>query len=384
MSPRASLETGRVRVLLIGDIEITSVYLVDDPFFEVSLVPALSQGGYGFSNELIQRAIRLYMPRTYVDLVEKYDVISLNYATAWHFELAMTQQLADGVRDGGLGLFLTGGGISFHDWYMTTLGEVLPVEMEAQASPGRFSPPARLRILKPEHPLMASLPWSRIGQHGTFFTSTLVNPRLGSETLADLVPTGHHSYTNPCFVWWDMGQGRSFTMTGILKPSVSMEFFQWEFYPDWSSNLHLFLADQDIPPDIFILHEIRLRLGNCHNLRGMLISFYDFISRMGGSTMRLDHEMGEVDEKLKIIGSAYLAYDFDESLKLVNQLTQDLGEAMDLAVRAKNEALFWIYMIEWLIVTATILAAGTLVWSIMIRRHLYSEVRTTRLTKATV
>ena len=48
----------------------------------------------------------------------------------------------------------------------------------------------------------------------------------------------------------------------------------------------------------------------------------------------------------------------------------------------KQRALFWIYLTEWLAVTAVLLLSGFVLWTLMIRRRLYGEVRSTRLRQA--
>ena len=51
----------------------------------------------------------------------------------------------------------------------------------------------------------------------------------------------------------------------------------------------------------------------------------------------------------------------------------------DEAVKAKNQALLWIYAIEWLVVTGTLMIGGFILWSLMVRRKLYREVDVSRV-----
>lgn len=48
------------------------------------------------------------------------------------------------------------------------------------------------------------------------------------------------------------------------------------------------------------------------------------------------------------------------------------------ALRVKENALTWVYLIEWLIISGASLAAGATTWMIMVNRGLYREVGTTR------
>ena len=57
-----------------------------------------------------------------------------------------------------------------------------------------------------------------------------------------------------------------------------------------------------------------------------------------------------------------------------------LDEAYDLALEAKDAALFWVFVTEWLVVTASGMICGVVVWALMVRRRFYREVEVTRLT----
>lgn len=53
----------------------------------------------------------------------------------------------------------------------------------------------------------------------------------------------------------------------------------------------------------------------------------------------------------------------------------------ELAVKVKNEALFWVYVVEWLSVSGVSRVSGVVVWTLMVRRRMYREVKTTKLLK---
>ena len=64
----------------------------------------------------------------------------------------------------------------------------------------------------------------------------------------------------------------------------------------------------------------------------------------------------------------------------------DLEGAMNELLRAsdsiwelKDEALFWVYATEWLVVSATGILCGFVLWTFMVRRKLYREIEVTRL-----
>jgi hypothetical protein len=57
-----------------------------------------------------------------------------------------------------------------------------------------------------------------------------------------------------------------------------------------------------------------------------------------------------------------------------------LREAFGLALRLKDRALQWIHGIEWAVLAGTSVLVSSLIWALMVRRRLYREARSTRLT----
>jgi hypothetical protein len=54
----------------------------------------------------------------------------------------------------------------------------------------------------------------------------------------------------------------------------------------------------------------------------------------------------------------------------------DRVEAEAMAVKAR--AFLWIWLIEWLVVSGALMVTGMVLWTLMIKRRLYREVKTTR------
>ncbi len=52
--------------------------------------------------------------------------------------------------------------------------------------------------------------------------------------------------------------------------------------------------------------------------------------------------------------------------------------ATDLALKAKDEAMLWVYVIEWLTVSGTAMITGSVLWTLMIRKAAYRPVAVTR------
>ena len=373
--------SGRLRVLFIGAAETPNMpagpfrSLLIDPFFDVTPVRAFSQASIGYPDDVIAKAVRACMPRTYQELVEKYDMVYFFYANRGPFRTQFAGWISDAVKEEGMGLVFSGHGEWAYDWTVTEIGDLLPVEtLSAQCT----YVPTWIQIVKEDHPLTSSLPWSSIGQYGVMAGHGFHTVKEGTDLLANLVaPLGERS---PFLVCWECGEGRSIAMMTRFT-TLENPFLDWEFFPDLCTNLHLHAAQRELPPDIAIVHSIRRALHQYNIWKGMLISTTEFISKMGGNTEPLERVMTQTESKRVEVEQNYLTHDFQTSLQLAEECVQDLEQADGLAASIVNQALLWIYLIEWTTLTSTILVAGAVLWSLMVKRQLYQEVSTTKLTR---
>jgi len=382
MEPRRSPDTRRVRLLYIGIPEpdwLPYLYLTTDPFFEVHSVPA-HVNLYRWDD--LRRWTRLYMPKTYDRLIEDYDVVALWGANPLIFPDRTHRWIHDAVIKEGLGIKIYGlGTYHFADWMeFTCLGEVFPVRVVNADATMVWS---ELRILRPKNPLASSLPFENIGSHGFFPGFMRLRASEGSEVIADLVP--EYGSPNPFMVWWDLGEGRSF-VSSVVPGSrrFGCPICEWQFLPDMISNTHLFVAAVDIPPDPVILHEVRRALYQYRMAKKGLISTVEFIAIFGANTIPVEQMMNRADEKIVELGDMYLDLKLQECLNLAEELIANLHAAGELAVELKNQALLWIYVVEWLAMTGTLMVSGFVVWTLMVRRRLYREIGHTRLRKSGV
>jgi hypothetical protein len=69
---------------------------------------------------------------------------------------------------------------------------------------------------------------------------------------------------------------------------------------------------------------------------------------------------------------------FEESDDIIRAGLREFNDAEVLAMREKDKALFWIYVIEWLMASSTLIISGLVLWTLMVRRRLYRKVMVTR------
>jgi hypothetical protein len=365
--------TGKIRVLFIG-AGLES--LMREPFLDVN--PVLCFEGW-YQEEVIKRSTRLLMPRNYKELVESYDVITLKYADPMYLSTDMIKWISDSVLESGKALAFYGQGAWFYPWLDTTIADVSPVEESEDFNANQV---VWIRILKPENPLIVSLPWSEMGSHGCFVRSPGVKAEMGAQVLAEKAPRGSNQGT-PFLTWWEVGAGQCLAITAYYASEEisGNPFTSWEYYSDFVRNLQMFLAERQIPSNPEILHRITHVLEDCHFLRIDLESLIEFISSLGGNSGPLHERLDLAEEKLRDIDRTYLEYEFEGSLSMAKDLLTDLGNSIDLAMGLKDRTMSWIYLIEWTILTSTAVMSGTVVWTLMMKRRLYKEVETTRMAR---
>ena len=377
-------DTGMIRVMYIGTpFRTFSPY----PFFRTD--PLLSttpiSGLAWLEPEIIVRALRLYLPRTRNEY-PNYDVIGLDDTSFEHFPPNTLVWMRDTVLEDGLGFFMAGGSGSFGgahgfpSYADTPLQEIMPVECLPE-----ISSYARNQVTNFEDEFIRSVPWEEYENHNLFGGYNVVGLRGGATQLSKITPLVGGT-TDPGWTWWDIGKGRFFASPTGFRGSVGggttsagISFIYWKHYPDFVSNMVYFLAGLTPPSDTQLLYTTRLKFREVDYHRQMITGTMEFISRFGASSKKVDDKLTEAEEVLSTARGYFVDLDLARSLEEAERVITILREADDLALKAKQTALFWIYAIEWLVVTSTLLLCGSVLWALMVRRRLYREVSATRM-----
>ena len=153
----------------------------------------------------------------------------------------------------------------------------------------------------------------------------------------------------------------------------------WEYYPDYAVNILYLTARMGIPQDPTLMHFLRLDMQRYAESRDFVSRLIDFVENFGGDSAPLHDDLIAIDVLKAEANALYLEQDFEAVVDKMVEVWDAFSEIDRKAMRLKNRALFWIYLSEWLIVTGTLMISSYVVWSLMIRRRLYREIRTTRL-----
>lgn len=377
-----SLENGQIGVLYVGCIQRSPPFreMRSDPLFAMTFVVATLRDWAGMPIQDVHRMIRMYMPRTDRVLNEGYDVIVLananQMAVGPHIE-----RLARGVSEGGLGLLMSGGWESFGGtgsaeppWGDTAIGRLLPTNDII----GVWDQSGRPTIDKPDHEYIRSIPWGINDPEFMWPVRWHHNPvtlKPGANRLAHV--KSDQGRDDPLMITWDIEGNRVFALTSEIH-TLSWYGKPWEYAVDMGSNLMIYLDDRPVPQDIALVHAARAKMFEVETRRSLLINLLDFCESFGANTQKVRSSFDDIDEIIAAGLPEYLDLRFEDTLGTYREAEELLTEAENEALRVKNRTLMWVYLIEWLAVTGTTMACGFVLWSVMVRRKLYREVRSTR------
>lgn len=387
----AALEDGRIGVLYIGCLARSKPYWLmrSDILFSFNFVQATLRdwAAWGPAQQAseepqVYRMVRLYMPRTAKQLAENYDVIILANANKFAIGPKNIEMLADAVEESGLGLHMGGGWESFGaafgrpEWGETSIGALLPtidvIDTWVQYPTGGL----RLVIDRYDHEFVGSLPWDTKPEFMGNYHHNLVRAKDGAEVLAHV--EGGQYGNDPAMISWDLENGaRVFAMTGEVHTMCWTN--PWDYALDFGANLLIYLDRRPVPQDVELVHAVRSKMFQVQTRKSLLLSLVEFCDSFGASTASVVGELDELEATIWDSREIYFDLRFSEMLEIYTDIEETLRQVEDEAVDLKNRALLWVFVVEWLAVTGTAMVCGFVLWSVMIRKRLYREVRTTRL-----
>lgn len=390
--PVSGTNDGPVSILYVGCILRSTPYWLmrRDPLFAFNWVQATLRSDFT-ARAMIQaeteagalaRLVRLHMPRSYAQLSSQFDVIILANANVIAVGPTYIEMLARGVKEGGLGLLMSGGWESFGGtsiglpWGNTAVGELLPTE-----DAGTWIESGYLVIDEENNEFISSIDWPN---RRAVMYHNAVTARQGADMLAHVEGSNYENH--PAMVTWRLVNGaRTFSFTGEPNTHALGDAWAgigWEYQNmiDMGSNLMLYVDGRPVPQDIALVHRVRSMIQDVATRKTLLLSLVDFVESFGANTRVITDEIDRFDLAVSRAEPVYLELRFHDSLKMYEEAGQILERAEEKAMAAKDRALLWIYAIEWLTVAGTTLITGAAVWNLMIRRKMYKEARVTRLT----
>jgi hypothetical protein len=185
-------------------------------------------------------------------------------------------------------------------------------------------------------------------------------------------------------VAWDYEKGRAMTSAEYIPtgwfgyPSGSGPNVN-EYAPDILMNMIFYGARRNLIDDVVVFHRLKSSLTEFRARMGLLIKLSDFIDKFGANTQRIQDEVMKLEGMASEMVDYYLDQDFIESERVVLEALDSFPAVEEIARKEKGRALLWVYIIEWLGASSTFFISGFILWTLMVRRRLYRETRSTRL-----
>jgi hypothetical protein len=207
----------------------------------------------------------------------------------------------------------------------------------------------------------------------------VIVPRQGTQIHAwaefEIVPqfATTREGTVPYLVGWQYGEAYTWCEAGLTRP------FHQRYGPDAFFSTLLYSTGRELPMDVVLVHRVKERFHEYSRTKGIIISLVEFVEKFGADTDPLMVKVLGMDESWKEARRQYIRQDYDACWSSFDQLLTDISAFQEDAVALKNNALFWVHLTEWCVITGTSLLAGFVLWSLMVSRRFYRKIDQTRL-----
>jgi len=346
---------------------------IQDPLFRYAAYPLPPD----LSDAEKRKLDRVYFPRTRKILVESFDAIIIRDARIGHFTSNQFRDLDYVFREAGMASVTIHGPSWEQVWsVVTTLYELSPVDNFKI----RFYEPWRVVFRREREPVF--LPFIELGMEKVVGEAYgTMEAKQGATVWADMQPQdvpwlvswrpgGTEAGLQWVFAdkfdaaWWGLGYG-----TRDTNP----------YSIDLATNLLLYSLGKPLISDIHARRKARSLLYGFKAQKILILSLMDWAEDFGANTRSLSSQLAILESEAEGAAGSYLVQDYATAIGLMESHLARMGEISREAVRLKDQAMFWVYLSEWLATTSVAIASGTVLWSLMMRRSLYRAVEATRI-----
>jgi len=382
---------GVIRILCIGESyypeTILPLIVASDPKIEYNPLPAnVDEATFTFGGVMaLRRFVRIYIPRRYEDFLARYDVVILSDFPAIFLEIDHMRWFEQAVREEGAGLGkyelnygISGAAYPLDPWRASPVYPAFPADLPNLLLPGRAWL-GGVRV-KRDNPMVDLPGVDRYLLFGPGIFGLEV-PRPGSETIAWWRGTDLAA-----IIIWKYGSGRAAStvagldwMDGSCNNPWGPAAREWDFYPDFFLNQFYWLASEEIPPDPFLINTIRKGLRDLRIRTQLVLSVVAFVETFGASGNALEGDLDQISKLRSEAKDLYLGQEYLRCMDTIETCLALMTATEQRSLNLKDQALLWIYAIQWFVVSGTALGCGFVVYTLMIRRRMYTEVSVTRL-----
>ncbi|MBU7004429.1 MAG: hypothetical protein HXS50_02595 [Theionarchaea archaeon] len=342
---------------------------IRDPLFTYKLYPLPPD----LSDSDKRKLDRVYYPRTRQMLVDNYDVIVFHDARFQHFIPKQIHDLDYAFREAqltGIWVFM---GSFLWDWVLdiSILREVVPINHHENARYFGF----QVRFDRDRDPVFT--PFLEYGIEKVLGNAVAeMTARQGSTVWGEIVPLNQ-----PWMVSWKPG-GADPGMQWVLIQWYLEGWWNEENNPyalDVATNMLLYSAGREMIIDIQARREARHMFTSLQTQKSIVISMMEWADAFGANIQPLALSLRGLEDQIQSTYADYFEQDYAKTISFLSSMSGTVIEISNEAIRLKDQALLWVYVIEWLSVTGIGLLSGLVAWTLMIRRRLYRQVGATRL-----
>jgi hypothetical protein len=331
------------------------------------------------------KALRLYFPRTYEE-IKQYDYMMLLQPEYYLFSPKQDKWMHDLIEEGAGG-FNDGSVFSVvsqvhSGWAISLTQQAFPNDAPAVVARGGGGESmlgvygVSINQAFPDPVLTAFVRYGVEDVPG--LTSRFVIARERAGVLAWQVGNFPTQGKVPFLVVWDYGSGRTITCGGFIKYGETWLGPENPYAADIVMNMIFYSTHRDLIQDVEVFHQLKSIFREFNDRMDMLIALKDFIDKFAANTQRIQEVILELQDMRLKANEEYLAQEFSECRNTMSSAFRRFDEAEEIAKEARRSALLWVYVIEWLVTSATFLVSSFSLWSLLVRRRLYRQVRTTR------
>ena len=384
-----------IKVIGTGKAEgmpILTAWFTSEPSTDPIIIPTRVWGAVSTSD--IRRFMRIYFPRTYEDL-QTYEFFFLAQVDLHFFSGEQQRWIYNALSEGGRGGANTRSIISTHaefhiPWRDSIISDAFPNDVAAVVEDAENKEGASGPLVVRDGDDIPDIMKSFKPQIESIFTSyggLNTIPKPGSVVLSytkNNIGMGSPIPGQIAHVfYWEWNRSITFT----LRDMVYNTFWGAPGSPttnpyslDIVTNIIWFSTGRELPGDPFKVHDFRRDLFDFNIQKSLLVSLLDFAEIFGANPANEYRELDAVDEVKREASNYYLDREFEQAYDTLKIALTELKDLEEVATDLKNRALFWVYVVEWSVTTGVLLVAGFILWTLMVRRALYREVRVTRAT----
>ncbi len=378
-------DDGSLGLLLLGDVGASGspvdFWLERDLIIDYFSIPMAQKS---LPEKELIRYTSIYFPRNLEHMMDLYDMMVIceeEELFAWYTSPRHKDIMYRAVAREGMALFssLPHEHYEFVEWANTRLSETLPHEYAAGYTkllgtwkldietdkdlPPVFTPFVGLGMESFEGPHLGKL-----------------HRKTGATTWAWAVP-----HNSPFFISWEYGDRDARTSASandLDEPWWGSTYRGSPSQNPWGGDLFLNIVYWSVGKepitDLTVVRSVRDKYSNYLVQRGVTLSLVEFIDDFGANIAPLESKLEELSTGRNLARQLYYEQRYEEALEHINTLFDTMMEIEQEALKLKERAFFWIYLIEWLVVTAALMIVGFITWSLMVKRRLYREVKVTR------